>query len=317
MSLHGHLWTILPHLVGRIAPPRVGPAAPFSTAVDDPRRGPVPLSGARYGEGPDLVVVVHGMGGSHGSAYVLRMVAALRRAGLAVLALSLRGADGSGADFYHAGLVEDVAAALRSPDLAAAERIAVVGFSLGGHVTLRFALAPTDPRVRAVAALCPPLDLDRTRAHIDRPAAYPYRRHLLAELARTYEKVAARGGGPVSAARARRIRTILEWDTEIVAPRFGFSDAADYYTRMSVGPHLEGVAVPALVVVARHDPMVPLETVEPSLARVRGRDGAVEVRVIDRGGHVGFPRSARLEGEVGAGGLYDDVASWLRRRLAG
>ncbi|RMG99538.1 MAG: alpha/beta fold hydrolase [Deltaproteobacteria bacterium] len=315
MSFHGHWWTIWPHLRGTVAPPRPGVPVPFRTVVEDPKRGPVPLSGARYGEGRDLVVVVHGMGGRHDSAYVLRLVAALRRAGLAALAISLRGADGSGADFYHAGIVEDLAAVLAAPDLSGAERVAVAGFSLGGHVTLRFALAPTDPRVRAVAAICPPFELERTLAHIDAPRSYPYRRHLLAELVRMYAKVAARGNGPVPLSRAKRIRSIYRWDTEIVAPRFGFESAEHYYAETSVGPHLPEVRIPALVVAARHDPMVPLASLEPSLSRVRGSD-RVDLRIVDRGGHVGFPASARLGDAPDGTHLYDDVAAWLRTRLS-
>ena len=314
MNLHGHFWTIWPHLAGRIAPPRPGRAVPFRAVVEDPRRGPVPLSGARYGAGDDLVVVVHGMGGSHESAYVLRMVAAVRRAGFSALALSLRGADGSGADFYHAGIAEDVAAALAAPSLAPVRRIALVGFSLGGHVALRYALAPTDARVRAVAAICPPLDLDRTRAHIDAPRALPYRRHLLAELVRMYARVARRGGGPIPLARARRIRTIYAWDAAIVAPRFGFDGAESYYEQMSVGPHLGRVTVPALLVAARHDPMVPLSSLEPSLRRI-APGGPVDVRIVDLGGHVGFPADARLGRAPGGRHPYDDVVAWLAERL--
>ena len=56
-------------------------------------------------------------------------------------------------------------------------RLYVLGYSLGGHVSLRLALEKLATPLRAVAAVCPPLDLvtcakalDEEVAPLDRPA---------------------------------------------------------------------------------------------------------------------------------------------------
>ena len=51
-------------------------------------------------------------------------------------------ADGRGEDFYHAGLTVDLEAAIASPELARYQRILILGYSLGGHVVLRYAANP-------------------------------------------------------------------------------------------------------------------------------------------------------------------------------
>jgi predicted alpha/beta-fold hydrolase len=305
-ALGGHFWTVAPYLRHRCAPVRAPVARPWSTTVPDPSHGPVRLSGwlAAPEDARALLVVVHGLGGSAESHYVLPAACAAAEAGLACLRLNLRGADGSGEDFYHAGLAEDLRAALADAALARFDAIAFLGFSEGGHVVLRYAAEGTDPRVRAVAAICPPLDLDRAAAAIDRPERALYRRHVLGGLARAYAPVAARRPVPCEPAAARRIRTIREWDRRIVAPRHGFASAEDYYARASVAPLLGRIAAPALLIAAEHDPMVPAGTLRPALA---GAGANLEVRWLARGGHVGFPAALALEREL---------VAWLKSRVS-
>jgi predicted alpha/beta-fold hydrolase len=230
-------------------------------------------------------------------------------AGLATLRLNLRGADRSGEDYYHAGLTDDLRAALASPALAAYDRVAVLGFSLGGHLALRYATEEHDPRLRAVAAVCAPLDLAVGGRLIDRPAYWVYRRYLFAHLMEIYAAVARRRRVPLPVEEARRIRTFLDWDTRIVAARHGFRDAADYYARVSVGPRLERLAVPALLVAAEDDPMVPPGAVLPVLA---GRAVPLELRWVPNGGHMAFDAGLDL-GFAGPLGVEGQVVAWLGR----
>jgi hypothetical protein len=290
---------------------------PWSAVVEDPRIGPVRLTGrlrAPAGEaagGGGLLVVVHGLAASADASYAVRAAQAAEAAGLASLRLNLRGADRSGEDYYHAGLTADLRAALASPALAAYDRVAVLGFSLGGHVALRYATEEPDPRLRAVAAVCAPLDLAAGGRLIDRPALWAYRRYLLGHLMEIYRAVARRRAVPLPVEAAGRIRTFRDWDTRVVAARHGFRDAADYYARMSVGPRLDRLSVPALLVGAEDDPMVPPEAVRPVLA---GRDVPLEVRWVAGGGHMAFSRGLDL-GLGGPPGVEAQLLAWLTRHL--
>ena len=110
-------------------------------------------------------------------------LAAAERAGMSCILLNVRGADRSGEDISHAGLTEDLQAVFQSPLLAAYRRIYLLGYSLGGHLALRYATEAPDPRLRGVVAVSSPLDLDAAAQAFDRSRWSVYRHHVLAILA--------------------------------------------------------------------------------------------------------------------------------------
>jgi predicted alpha/beta-fold hydrolase len=312
MSLAGHLWTIVPVLRHRLRPQQAPAAVPWSTTVHDAQLGSIALRG-RLRERADsdtCVIVVHGLGGTTETHYCVQAARAVDAAGFSCLRLALRGADRDGEDFYHAGMVADIAGAAGSEALRRYSRLLVIGYSLGGHVALRYALAPSDPRVRAIAAICSPLDLELGARHIDGPAAFIYRRHVLAGLNAIYAEVARRRSVPTPLARVLRARTIREWDSLTVVPRHGFDSVEHYYGTISVGPSLGRLALPVLLLQNRDDPMVPPRTYEPHLASL---GAGVTLRWLSGGGHVGYPGALSL-GERGARGVEAQALSWLARQ---
>ncbi|WP_437946833.1 alpha/beta fold hydrolase [Sorangium sp. So ce296] len=313
--LHGHFWTIAPWLKHQLRAPPLPPSSPFSVNVDESPAGPVRLLGrVRHREGAtSILVAVHGLGGTLESHYVVEAAAQAERAGLSCLRVNLRGAGGDGADLYHAGLFSDLHAAIASPELDRYERVLVVGYSLGGHIALRYAASGAlDPRVRAVAAICPPLDLEQSVAAIDQPERWVYRWHVLSALKEMYSAVASRRAMPLPVREALAIRTIREWDRRIMTPRFGYPSPEAYYSSESAAPRLRDLAVPSLIVATEADPMVPLDTVRPALAAYP-RSPLLDVQWLRFGGHVGFPQTLSL-GFGGAPGLESEVIHWLRGR---
>jgi predicted alpha/beta-fold hydrolase len=310
-GLSGHGWTIGVWLRHAVRPDVAPPSAPWSVVAEDPKIGPVKLTGRIRHEGSkELVLLVHGLGGDAEAPYIVAGAAAASAAGLSSLRLNLRGADRSGEDFYHAGLTADLHAAVSSGELDRYERIYVLGYSLGGHVTLRYATDAPDPRVDAVAAVSPPLDLDLSAHAFDRPACDIYRRNVLAGLKEIYESVARRRPVPTPVAEVNRIRKIREWDDRVVAPRYGFRDAAHYYRSVSVAPHLAELGMRSLVVFAKNDPMVPASAVESSAATC---GTATVVKWVEKGGHMAFP--AKLDLACGGAlGLEAQIMSWFQAR---
>ncbi len=308
-----HLWTLSPRLAHAFRPRLAPESRSWETMVDDPAVGPVRLTGRmREHPGDELLLLVHGLGGSVSSHYMVRGADAADAAGLSCLRMSLRGADRLGEDYYHAGQTEDLHAALASPDLARFRTIYVVGYSLGGNVTLRLGAEPLDPRVKAVAAVCSPIDLALSEAEIDSPGVGLYRWYLLRSLADLYRAVAARAAAvgrpvPFPVERLAELRRIRDWDERVVAPRYGFRDAPDYYARASAGPVLPNLRIPALLLNSEGDPMVPSRSVRPALA---GASPLLRVAWV-RGGHVGFPAGVSCGLAEGVG-VDAQVITWLR-----
>lgn len=309
--LAGHLWTVLPTVRHRILPRPAPESVPWQTVVEDAAMGPITLHGRyRHVHGArSLVVLVHGLGGHPDSAYMVEAARAAERAGMACLRLGLRGADGSGEDFYNAGLTADLHAALADAACQGYDRVYALGFSLGAHVALKAAVEGFEASVDAVAAICPPLDLAAVQRVLDSPRCYVYREYILRELRAMYRQCAERGRVPTPWERVRMVRTLREWDALTVVPRFGFCDVDDYYATQSIGPRLDGLKTPALLMAARHDPMIPHFTVEPMLD---APPELLEVRWLGVGGHVFFPPDIDL-GQGPAPGVVDHALAWLER----
>jgi predicted alpha/beta-fold hydrolase len=308
MRLAAHFWTVWPLVRKRLRPlaPPAGEA--WSLAFDDPHAGEVRLTGRLTAvDGRRLVVLVHGLGGSIDSTYMIRTARAAEAMGLASLRLNLRGADRSGDDFYHAGLSGDLGRVLQSPALARFAEIFFLGYSLGGHLALRFATEVEDPRLRAVAAVCSPLDLDVSVRHFDRPAGWLYRRYILRGLLEMAERQAERGTMPTPLDKLRRVRTVREWDRHTVVPRFGFESPEDYYRQASVGRRLDRLRRPALLIATPGDPFVHPDAVRSAL---NGNHRRLRVEWVDGGGHVAFPASLDL-GQEGPPGIEGQALGWL------
>jgi predicted alpha/beta-fold hydrolase len=308
MSWKGHFWTLGPFIRHNLLPPRAPEGEPWETSLEDRIVGTIRLSGrlTRVGGSDTIVVIVHGLGGSARSYYGRRAAAAAARAGIDSLRLNLRGADRRGADYYHAGLTEDLEATLKSKALESYDDILLLGFSLGGNMVLRYLAGQPDRRVRAAAVICSPIDLERSARAIDQPRGAFYRRHVLSALKEIYRNVAARREVHLPLRELTRIHTIEQWDERIVAPRHGFAGAEDYWARTSACNVLDDVRVPTLFLAAEHDPMVRIDTVRPWLHTATG----LRSIVTGSGGHVGFPHKLDL-GLGYAGTVEDQVIQWL------
>jgi predicted alpha/beta-fold hydrolase len=303
----GHAWTIGPWLRHKIRPQTAPPSEPWSMLLQDPQMGSIRLSGQLRHRSSSLVIVVHGLGSEIDAPYVIAAARAADAAGLSCLRLYLRGADRKGDDFYHAGLTADLHAALSSPALAPYERVFVLGYSLGGHVTLRYGVDAPSPKVAAIAAVSPPLDLELAAQAFDRPQCTVYRRNVLQGLCDIYEGVARRHPVSTPVSEARRIKMIREWDDRIVAPRHGFRDAGHYYRSVSVAPWLPDLRLRSLLLYARNDPMVPSHAVREATLLCSSK---TTVRWVERGGHMGFPSKLDL-GYGDVLGLENQIMNWF------
>jgi uncharacterized protein len=303
-GLVGHAYTLGPFLKRKVFEPRVPSVEKLRFDLVDSVVGHVELTGELLSRNTKaLLIVVHGLGGNTESGYMKATLTGAAHIDADILLLNLRGADRRGYDFNHAGLVADLEAALRHPRLEHAERVFLLGYSLGGHLALSYAAGRPDPRVCSVAAISSPLDLSASADAFDEPGFSVYRRHVMESLYQIYTCAYQRNPSGIVPHEARKIDKIRTWDSKVVAPRYGFQSAEHYYRDVSVGPRLGALRVPALYVGAIHDPMVP----PAAAAAIAPQLDAVWVR---RGGHLGFPHDLDL-GLPGPLGLVPQVLRWL------
>ena len=180
-----------------------------------------------------MVLMVHGLAGSH-RCYQHRLASQLLPHGIRVVRMDLRGA-GRGVALargvYNGGCSEDIRAVvgeLRRWDPAA--RVVLVGFSLGGNIILKLAgeaAARPVPGLAAVAALGPPIDLERCSDMINLPYNRLYDRHFARMLVRQVHR--QRYFFPdLPEYSFPRDPTLRQFDDLYTAPRGGFASALDY-----------------------------------------------------------------------------------------
>ena len=312
-GLTSHLWTLLPH----VKPIRSGraPRREVRIPLEDPRVGRVWISGTlRVPEGArELLVLVHGLGGSSESPYCRIAALEAERAGLATFSISLRGADRRGEDFYNIALTADLHAAIGAPELSEFDCIDLLGFSMGGHVALTYACEAGDQRVRSVAALCTPLDLELEQRYFDEHLFPLYRRHVLHGLKSIYAAVAARREVPSDPLLVQAVETVYEWDRLTIAPRYGFESPEEYYRELSVGRKLPDLRMPALLLAVERDPIVPQAAIRAPLDALAQPPALLDLRWLDRGGHVSLASDVSL-GMNADLGLVPQVSAWMRER---
>lgn len=240
----------------------------------------------------EAVILVHGLGGSRESHYMSESAGYWLRAGHRVARLDLRGAGASGETCrlsYHAGRSVDLRDALAA--LARAEPevfdagIAIVGFSLGGNMALKFLAEYGNAfPVRWAASISAPIDLAGASRCFGSPRNRLYQRSILAALRQEGLREAAKlTRDEIRAVRAAK--SLLEFDEHFVAPRNGYSGAAEYYARNSSRDFLGEISIPTLLIHAQNDPWIPIDAYA---GYPWCRNSDLTALLPAGGGHVGF-----------------------------
>jgi predicted alpha/beta-fold hydrolase len=256
--------------------------------------------------GDPVALLVHGMGGNHLSGNMQRLAGLLLARGCRAVRLDLRGS-GRGESLarriYNGAGSDDVRAVANAIGRwAPASPLHLVGFSLGGNIVLKLAgeaAADPVPGLASVAAVNPPIDLLGCVELLGLRRNRLYERHFVDTLRRLVRRQERHFPDRPRTRFPRRMSLRL-FDELYTAPRGGFADAADYYRRGASLTLIPQIRVPTLIVTARDDPFItvaPFESLRPP--------AHVQVRIVDRGGHLGYL------GWDGGG-----IVRWAERRVA-
>jgi hypothetical protein len=167
------------------------------------------------------------------------------------------------------------------------ERVALVGYSMGGNLVLKLAGEwGSRPPLCAVAAVCPAIDLAPGADALHEPANRGYEWRFLRGLMARYARKAELFPGIYATRKAiGPVRSIREFDDKIVARYWGFRDADDYYDRAAAARVVDRIAVPALALFAADDPFIRLLPETRAKLLANPHVSFVETR---HGGHCAF-----------------------------
>ncbi|MFZ1138395.1 MAG: alpha/beta fold hydrolase [Candidatus Sulfotelmatobacter sp.] len=238
------------------------------------------------------LIVVHGLEGSSDSQYMLGVARNGLAAGMNVVLINQRncgGMDACAPTLYNSSLSGDVAAVVRGVlENDGISRFALIGFSMGGNLVLKLAGEwgkDGPPQFRAVAAVCPAIDLAASADALHEPRNRLYEYYFLLQLFRRIRLKARLFPGKFDVSRLRGVSSLRMFDDRITAYYCGFAGADDYYARAAAANVVNRIDVPALIIHAANDPFIRMQP--ETLRRIAANPNITYVET-DDGGHCAF-----------------------------
>ncbi len=236
-----------------------------------------------------LAILTHGLLGNASRPYMLGMAAAFNRVGWDVLAWNMRGLGG------EPNRLERMTTHGGSDDLAAVvghvlqaepyRHIALVGFSKGGNIALKYAGEQgggLPAAIKSVVAISAPCDVLGSVAAMGDYSIYA---RMFRDKFKRFVLTKKDLIGKETLDKLLRHNTLMQMTEHYVAPLHGFANAEDYCIRCSSLPHLAQIRVPSLLLNAQNDPVL-----SPSCSPrdIAGQSEFLFLEMPLLGGHVGF-----------------------------
>jgi predicted alpha/beta-fold hydrolase len=295
---------------GTVFPRRFGWATAWRQAAE-PREFVMPdgdrLTGVLHAHPADpgrhrpLLILLSGLEGNADTHYMQGMSAKAFGAGFHSLRLNYRtcgGTEHMARRMYNGGLIEDIDVIIRQFAAEAPWPIVIAGVSLGANKVLRllgtYGEQPP-PGLMGGVAISPPIDLSVTARTLTQGLNRMYDAYFIRTMKKRLRRILAlRRNSEIEMALLRQgltVRTVRAFDETVTAPMGRFIDAADYYEHASTGDLVGAIRVPALLIHAKDDPLIPMSPFEARAALLDGNPYVTTV-FTETGGHVGFIQAA-------------------------
>jgi len=164
----------------------------------------------------------------------------------------------------------------------------LAGFSLGGNVVLKLAGELGDAAkglIAGVTAVSTPIDLAACARRLQARSNFIYSNRFLRRLKQRVALKERLTPGTFSLQGLDRVKSVYEFDDKFTAPAFGFGTADNYYATQSSNQFLNRIRVPALLVQAKDDPLIPFQVYNhPAFSS----NPWLRLLTVDHGGHLGF-----------------------------
>ena len=241
---------------------------------------------------PRLGIISHGLEGNSHRPYAVGMARKLNQNGWDALAWNYRSCSGEinrRLRFYHNGSIDDldtvIQHVLRHPYY---EKIVLIGFSLGGNLTLVY-LGSHDsdppPQIAGATVFSVPCDLAASAEVLAGIECKLYMRNFLSSLHQKIREKMIVMPNQIHDHGFHRIKNFKDYDEKYTAPLHGFKSAEDYWEKCSSLAYIPNIRIPTLVVNALDDPFLADECYPAGAA---ADHPYVYLETPTSGGHVGF-----------------------------
>ncbi|MCE2732287.1 MAG: YheT family hydrolase [Chryseotalea sp.] len=280
---HHHIETIVPALFRNVILP-----VPYSreriTTPDDDFLDLDWLTQASE----ELIIISHGLEGSADRPYIKGMARAFYQIGKDVLAWNYRGCSGEmnkQKRFYHSGATDDLDVVVNHAIQKGYKKITLVGFSLGGNLTLKYLGESSRPsEIKKAIVFSVPLHLASSCASLASKSNYLYVLKFLRSLkAKVEEKGKIRND--IDLKPLASIKTLQDFDNEYTSKLHGYKDAIDYYESCSSLYFVKNITIPTWIVNAANDSFLSEACYPIDLLK---NHPYVQLIIPKQGGHVGF-----------------------------
>ena len=241
------------------------------------------------------ILMLHGLGSSHGGTYMSNVAAKLVARGERVIRVDLPGCGPSANLTWlpgHAGCSEEIWAILDwcHKNLGIDDWRAV-GFSLGGNVLLRMLATRAEDLVHrrvpwtitSALAVAPPIDLAECCEGMEGKVNRWYARHFIKILMAEVKLRSTMWPQWAEIAMSPQPTSIRQFDDRFTAPLAGFRDANEYYRESSSSALLRNIATETTLLCDRHDPIVQAKIFDKAILNSKLR-----LEWTQRGGHLGY-----------------------------
>lgn len=243
------------------------------------------------GETSPLVLVLHGLEGSARGSLSLEIYRQLAKQGIRSVGLNFRSCSGEMNRthvLYHSGATDDVTFLLEwlndnFPNVPKG----LIGFSLGGNVTLKY-MGENSRFVDTAVAISPPFDLGLGSSIMETTGPF-YMTKILQSLKSKARKNRHLYEQFVDVDAALSAKTFREFD-DAWQPINGFKDGQDYYDKSSSKNFIGNITKPTLILRSKDDPFFDPTDIPYDLLQ----NPALTTILTEHGGHGGFVESVSL-----------------------
>ncbi len=256
-----------------------------------------------------LVLLIHGLEGSSQSNYMITTSNYLNKKGFDTVCMNLRGCSGEDnllLGTYHSGKTDDVDFIIKYLNKNYSyDEIILVGFSLGGNLTLKYLGEFSDipSEVKGGVAVSVPVDLTSSQAELNKLKNKIYLNEFLKtmklKLLKKAEKFPDFKLNKELLFKASKFRHL---EKQYTVPVFGFESSEDYWQKASSKPFIPEIKVPTLLINALNDSFLSKECFPSKEAKNMKN---FYLLTPNYGGHVGFISS-----------FTNTENDWLEKRIA-